>query len=1006
MLNQRYARWFCLLAVAAIGRGGAAIGADSNSPDTHKVNFHIAQQPVGDALTQFGEQSGLAIGVPAALSHGVTARPLDGDYTLDEALAKLLGPIGLRAEYVDNKTITIRAAQTVQGRPSTSQDNMRDEATASTAELNAIPSSASPLIAEARKTQSTNNSNTSAPGGELDEVVVTGSRLKRAGAEAPSPVVVFDRDKIDRSGASNVADVLASLPQQSFSNDERFNTAGSRTVRLRGLGLGTTLVLINGRRTISSALTEAGNYFDINTIPLSAVQRIEVLSDSAAAVYGTDAVGGVINIILKKEIDQPELDLSYGAADEGARERRASLAAGHSSQRVRASLILDAFDRGYLYGNSRDLFANQNFTRFDSLDRRVPTADPGNICTASGANLPGLPFPCAAVPIGSPGVGLKPANFTSTAGQTNLVSLDRFSSVVPKSSRVSAFATVSIDVTDGISAFAELMYADRKDQSLQYPATLTSALVPATNAFNPFGVPVRANYLLEGLGVQSSLSKAQSTRAVAGLTGRLSTWDWEISGMEIDERASSALLNSPNASAITASLASADPSQALNVFQDGLGGSESLLQSLTAAPVINSDRSEATQIGGLLRGSLLQLWAGPMTAAVGGEVRRELLHFEANPTIDFSASRKTGALYSEVHVPLVASDHAITILHSLELDAAVRFDHYNDFGGTVNGEYGLMWHPTSDLLLRGTYGTGFRAPSLYQLYSPFSVSPGSVIDPERGNTAVPVTFERGGNPDLQPERSSSVTAGFSWRPSTWRGFQCDTTYWRINQRSTIQTLLPTVILANESLFPDRVVRAPPTPADIAAGRPGSLVSINFNNVNFGTISTDGADFSIEAPFQTKVGVFTPMLLATRVDSFKAAQVPAAAPTERVGVASLTSGTIPRWRESLTINWRLKNVDVSATGRGISSYKDASTLGVINGRTIPWQTFLDLQASLNFAGMEVRGHAIFSGFQVRVGAINVLNKAPPFAEVGGTLGFDPSQSDTRQRFVYVSAVATL
>lgn len=165
---------------------------------------------------------------------------------------------------------------------------------------------------------------------ELEEIVVTGSRLR--GASGSSTVTVFDRARIEELGASSVPDLLKYLPQQPFARGENSRFGGAQFVELRGIGADMTLVLINGRRAVTSAPQIASNAFDLNTLPISAIERIEVLSDGASAVYGADAVGGVVNIVLKRAIDEPQLDLRYGTARHGAEERRASLGAGMSSE--------------------------------------------------------------------------------------------------------------------------------------------------------------------------------------------------------------------------------------------------------------------------------------------------------------------------------------------------------------------------------------------------------------------------------------------------------------------------------------------------------------------------------------------------------------------------------------------------------------------------------------------------------------------------------------------------
>src|SRR5690606_39234292 len=165
---------------------------------------------------------------------------------------------------------------------------------------------------------------------------------------------------------------------------------GSQHAELRGLGADNTLVLINGRRAMPSAPSIASNAFDLNTIPLAAIERIEVLSDSASAVYGADAMGGVINLILRKEIPRPVLDVHFGGADGGAEERRISLSSGYSTARLRGSIVLDYFERETLLGEERERWRDQDFQRYGGVDRRSRAASPGTVSSLTTENLPGL----------------------------------------------------------------------------------------------------------------------------------------------------------------------------------------------------------------------------------------------------------------------------------------------------------------------------------------------------------------------------------------------------------------------------------------------------------------------------------------------------------------------------------------------------------------------------------------------------------------------------------------
>jgi iron complex outermembrane receptor protein len=823
------------------------------------------------------------------------------------------------------------------------------------------------------------------------EIVVTGSRL---GGRRPasSTLEVIDRRRIDALGASSVSQVLAYIPQRSFGTQEGGNFGASTNVQLRGLGIGTTLILVNGRRTVTSALTGARNYFDLNTIPISAVDRIEVLSDSASAIYGADAVGGVVNIILKRDQPGVTADLSFGSADGGGEERRASVTFGHKGEHFRALAIFDAFGRDSLLFGDGSRFANQDFRRFGGTDQRRLTANPGNISSLTAANLPGLPSRIAAVPNINTGTRLQPSDYLATAGQTNLESPQRFSTIVPDSERYSFVGNAEYDFSDHVTAFLETLWSHRTDEAFITPNSLVNRLVPASNAFNPFGVDVSVNYLITGLPTRSQLSRARTTRGVAGLKGEFGAWRWEVSALRIRETGSNRVTNVLDAARLTAALASTNPATALNVFQAGPGGSPAFLQSLLAEPVVNHYRSKALQGSGFVRGKLLDLPAGPLQVVLGGEYRKEGIHFEARPAIIISPNRKSYSVFGEAGIPIVSGRH------NLALNAAARYDHYSDFGGTLNPQIKLSYDFNGAFSANLSYGTSYRAPALFELYSPVRTILNNINDPRRGNALSQFTNISGGNVDLQPEKSTSWAADAVLTPRGVPGLRLGATFWSIHQDSRVQALLTQLILANEDIFPDRVVRLAPSPADTAAGQPGALVSIDSRTINYGRLKTKGLDFHAGYSRALGGGRMSAELAATWVLKYSAADFPNTPSVDRVGIANL-QGTIPEWSTTGSLSWVSGPWGVTGTGRFIDSYDDATQFNVANGRKVGSQFLFDLQGSLELGKLLARSPWA-KGFTLRAGAINLFDKAPHFSEVGGPAGYDPSQADLRQRFLYV------
>lgn len=824
----------------------------------------------------------------------------------------------------------------------------------------------------------------------LDEITVVGSRLAR-GEDGPAPVTIFDRQKIEALGVTSISDALKYLPQQSFNT--RFNSfvGGAQAVNLRGLAVGSSLVLINGRRAVPGAGAISAGFFDLNSIPLAAVERIEVLADSASAVYGADAVGGVVNIVLKSSLSQPVFDAYYGAAEGGAAERRGSLSVGGSSGRARGLVVFDYFKRDALMGSDRDRIANADYRRFGGLDSRVLLANPGNICASSG-NLPGIGAPCAAVPAGG-GAGLKPSDFLATAGQQNLVAANAAVSYVMPSEVKGVLASGAVDLWADAEAFGELMYTDRRTTSIGAYTGVSNAVVPASNPFNPFGVPVRATFRLSDRHPQDA-TRETASRQVAGLKGRVSAWDWELALTGAQSIATYNGQERLDSARVTAALNATTPAAALNVFQAGPGGSEELLRSLRTS-LVQKSTADTYQLSGQVRGRLFNLPAGPIQVALGGEWRKEKV-----VSVGLPSERTAYSGYSEFRAPLT-SERFVGFLGDIALTLAGRYDHYSDFGGTLNGQYGIEWRPAGALLLRASYGDSFRAPTLFQLFQPAFVSQNiRLSDPVRNETPA-VTVTQGGNPNLRPEISNSLSVGGVWTPAIAGRPRISASYWRITQESRLSSFPYQTLLANETYIASGVIiRAPATPADAAAGRPGVLTAIDVRLLNQGALKTDGLDLEATAGFETRWGRLSPQISATFVNRYQAQDFPSTPKVERSGIAN-AAGSVPRWKAVGALSWSRGPLSVTGTGRYVSRYADVSAAGARNGLTVDAQTLFDLQLAFKFDQVLAGRSALAQGLMIRAGAVNLFNVEPRFSTLT-TSGYDPSQGDLRGRFLYVAA----
>lgn len=935
----------------------------------------IKSQPLADALTAWAELTGYQIVVPQSKAAERIVPPIQGSMTAQESLDRLLAGSGLIFERINERTLAIREDYSVPLPVETESEQK-------------------PMLAS------------------LERVEVTGSRILMTVEDikangwplTPAPVTVFSRKKLDQLGVSQTADFLDYLTQQPFRTREA-NISG-QFAQTRGLGFDNTVVLINGRRTLPSALTVDWNAFDLNTIPQAAIQQIEVLSDSASAVYGSDAIGGVVNIILKKNIEDTTLDLDYGTAANGSEEQRAAFMSGYSNESLRTSVVLEYFHRSALSGADRDRLSNQDFRRFGGQDYRFVYANPGNISSLTSDNLPGLPSSFAAIPAGSTGIGLTSEDFVATAGQQNKDSLYRYYTILPEMERRGATGSFELDLTSEITAFGEVLYVDKTHKREYPPERLTGAVVPATNPFNPFGVSVAVDYLFESIGPGLQEQHSEIVRGSAGLRGTWDTWDWEMSFLRSDDQASVRKKNEVDMSRVAAALSATDPSQALNVFQDGPGGSPALLASLVANTRPGRYSSAGTQASGVLRGPLLNLPAGPVQVVAGGEWRSEGVRYDqpnssgAPGSIVVNGDRNVTAFFGELRIPLVDPAMQVTAINALSFTLAARNDGYSDFGDTFNPQYGLLWKPLSDVALRASYGTSFRAPSQFDLYLPrttyFSLA---ISDPLRNGQTAIITLDAGGNPNVRPTVARSASAGIVMTPHAVPQLEISASYWRIDMEKLVAIPPMLLLAATDPDGSDRVVRAERTAEDIAAGLPGVLTYLDISRMNTGSLKTSGVDFAAAYAFDTSHGRFAPSLSATWVNQYETVTFPGEPSVERVGVANYASGTIPRWRMVGSLEWSLRGLSLSTTVRHTPHYWDTNAFGQVIDRHVSSQTLVDAQASVEL-GSVLGESSAWSGTKLTAGISNLFDKEPGFAEAGGAEGYDSSQGDLRQRFGYL------
>ncbi|HEX7113524.1 MAG TPA: TonB-dependent receptor [Steroidobacter sp.] len=950
----------------------------SQAQSAPEYEVHIDPQPLSSAILELAIQiDQQTLQLDARTRGSMLVGPLHGRFTADEAIRRLLQNTGYGYRRLDPENFVLVATSTHRAAgetPSTDRGQGVD----------------GELYASRRHREGELGR-----GPLIEEVRVTGTR---PGSEVGrGPIVVVDREQMDRLSVSSVTELLLYVSQQPFMTAESMRTDGAQFANIRGIGSDMTVVLLNGRRTAPSATTLAVNAFDLNRIPLPAVERVEVLSEAASAVYGADAVAGVINIILKQDFDGFYAGGSYGLAEGGSGERRGSLSVGDAEGRARGSIVLDYYQRGYLMGEERDLWRNQDYRRFGGTDWRSETANPGNVTSVTPENLPGLSSQFAAVPAGA-GIGLTPTDFQTTAGQLNYESLQRFWSVLPEVERRSALAQAEWSLGQSASAFGEVLFVDALTSTRTQPPAITE-VVPATNPFNPFGVNVSVSYLMRDLGATTIRSDSEMLRTVVGVRGQMGSWAGELALIRSGEDGFSEIVNQIDLDRLREALSETDPSHAFNPF--GEGSNTELLRSLRASPARSTFESDVDDAIGYLRGPLFALPAGEVTAVFGAEWRKEFARYDLleetdSPSLLGAHERTATAGFAELSIPIVGAPARGGSMHALSAHVAVRFDRYSDVGESLNPQYALTWRPRRDFSVRASYGTSFRPPSLFDLYTPQVGSEMSVADPRRGDEITSAVVVVGGNRDLQSIEAKSFSTAVQFTPESRPGWQFSATYWQTDLDDRVAVVPQHVLLANEARYPHRVLREEPTPADIAAGRPGRLSQIIVTRMNVGPLETSGVDLSASFPFDTSIGRFAPTLAATWVREFSTVDELSGLEQNRVDKAH-PLGTIPRWRVIGQLACSGQAIGVSAAMRYVPAYADAAPTGEYTGREVPAQLLFDAQVQLDLG--RLAGSA-WEGFELRAGLINAFDEAPSFAEVGAAYGYDQTQGDLRGRFGYI------
>ncbi|WP_415909072.1 TonB-dependent receptor domain-containing protein [Oleiharenicola sp. Vm1] len=863
---------------------------------------------------------------------------------------------------------------------------------------------------------------------KMEKFVVTGSYIPVAAGEPANPVTTISAASIADSGvSSSLLEVLRkTMPQftgglnlgSSNADISSGSTGGGSSVALRNTQ---TLVLINGRRAAYAPILASGGlqFVDLNLIPIAAVERVEVLHDGASALYGTDAVAGVVNIILKKDFNGFEANARYAFSDEKGHysERKFSLVGGASTGKTTVTI-------GGEWAKTDPLFQYER--RYSAESYGTPTFA-GVITDDSTGQFyvlkPGLNAPplnqnltLAQLVANGTYIPVDGSNLASGLGTEKqyAFNLANYVTLLLGNERSSALVNFEHRFTDSVTLFGDFLYTQTNTYS-QLNAQPLSSSRSAADPTNPSDVALRARNRFTAYPRQYFYDST-SMRGVVGLRGSLSNgYTWEIAADKNRIDQSYRNQNVVNTAARLAAVAAGT----INMFarEQAPGAIESSGMFGTA---FGFATSTIENYDGRLTGKLMDLPAGELGFAVGAEHRVESLvqnsdvysqsatfGWDSATTLDpLNTSRSVNSAFVDVRVPIFGGNYTAPGFHLLELEGALRTEKYSDTDDPTVPKVTLRWLPFSDeFALRGTYSESFAAPTLFQMFGPTGSGSTPSLALDRFGGGAPITGQANqqnpANPNLKPTTSHNYTLGLVYSPRAVKGFSMSVDYFSIDQKDLVGLYGATLILQDVELngtasrFANRVRfgpaddfsqftnGAPVTAAGQIGNRPIDTVYVRDPYENISTVKLSGLDLKFDYTWKMDtLGQLGLTLAASYFDKYEFEAYPGGGFSETAGYASTFNGTIPKWQTILSGNWSRGQWGATFSWQHIPSVDDQNAYDETDpGADTYVEPFdsIDLGVSYTF-GREARW---FNGLSLRVGANNVFDTQPSVAK--GTFG---------------------
>ncbi|QPF76819.1 TonB-dependent receptor [Roseateles sp. DAIF2] len=889
---------------------------------------------------------------------------------------------------------------------------------------------------------------------QLERVEVTGSSVRRIDAESALPVMVLKREDIERSGATSTVDLLRRVTSVQGATGEASSVGGATFgfsgVSVHNIGETRTLVLLNGHRLSlfgGQTLTGFAAGFDLNAIPVSAIERVEVLTDGASALYGADAIAGVVNFITKRDLSKGDLSVGISKPDGGAEEKRFSISKGFGNVAADGYNLMLAYahdERTQLLSSARS-YGKTGLIQFEHAGKRYQFKQfSQSPIPANATNDAGLLFSPYLKANGS--CPEKTFRITDAGGDYCGYDFVGDLEIYPERKRDSAFASFTKRLGEH-ELFADLLWSKTEQTSriAPVPGNITIAAGSALHDkyLKPWGVTgdSTAAYRLFDMGKRTNNDTAKFFDLSLGVRGAFAGWDYNAGFTHSKSDVAGVTSGYPGAMAVGRLRAS-------GLLDPFVGPGKQSAEAMKAIAGTNYvgywDGGVSKLTTAELRGSreLLQLPAGPMLLGVGVNLSKE--DFASKPSLfaqgllsdpvagtiatkpedrdqrfgdasakgPYSAGRKLRGGFAELVIPVVKG---------FELGTAIRYDRFSDFGGTTTFKESFRWTPTSNLLIRGSLGSGYHAPTVSQINSPLQAygvtsDKYDCSDPNAPQLAAMAKslgvlchpgskqYDQlaGGNPELKPEKSRQATLGVRFEPTKSVTLGAD--LWWVGITDAFGQLPEQLVFGNPQAYASSWGKQ----TDVGTGK--TYLAFKADNRNLGKAYHSGIDLDFATRMKLAFGDWNSQFTATYMIREDQQQLKDGPYNSAIGDYSKALGVVTfrvtgrwtntlkagPWTHTLGINFKSGFKDQEKTvevldASGKVTGKETIRLDVGYYATADWQTGYELNKSFVFTG----------------GVLNLFDKNPPLsistsgANRGQPFGYDPRYYDPRGRTVYLN-----